>query len=282
MNYFTKTGKEDVEEIYDIARDDYKESIERFKDVTGYRDIEFGELPDIIGGVTIPYIDPSGESLDVKGGQIIMNDKYLENPGSEENFKEFLGALFHESGHLEDFRLESEKEYGFTKKEREYKTLLSEGLSSNLGLNGYPEAEKFYSEFFDRATDNFYEKVVGDKEDMEYGEVLEEMSEERYLVHVGLDTEEDVYDFQMLDRELGDLDEEEIYDLMDEVYNGNVDREKSYLIDFREEDIDADKIARHYLETHERVENNILNFEKEMKDSGKNIPSEVLPYLDDA
>ncbi len=263
--------------------DEYIETLEKFKDATGYREIEFSDLPDIIGGVTIPYIEPSETGVGIRGGEIKINDKFLEIPESEQNYRDFVETLFHEAVHLEDFRLESESDYGFNRKEREYKTILSEGLASKIGKNGYHDAERFYDMFYDEAEDYFYDEILNEK-GSNVGEILEDISEDKYLVHVGLNSKENVYDFQMLDKEIFDsnkeLGEEDIYEILDDIYQEGIDRDRSYLIDFRDEDVDSEKIAEHYLETHERVESNILDFKDEMDKNGYSFPNKLLPFAE--
>jgi len=280
-----KSYAEEMEVLFENEKkksvDDYIDTLENFKDAMNYRDIEFSELPDIIGGVTIPYIEPSDNGVKVKGGEIKINDKFLETPGSEHNYRDFVETVFHEAVHLEDFRLESETDYSFNRKERDYKAMLSEGLASKIGKNGYNEAKKFYEMFYDRVEDRYYDNILNEY-DADVGEILEEISSEKHLVHVGLNSKEDVYDFQMMDKEIfgddNELSEEDIYGILDEIYPVGIDRDRSYIIDFRDEDVDADKIGEHYLNAHDRVESVLLKFSDEMDKSGVSFSDDLIPF----
>lgn len=224
-----------------------------------HANLRFESMPGHVGG----YTHTDYEVMD--DGEIVItaNDIYLNEmllPGEHEEslvpvpalFRDtidfydeaegLLDTFYHELGHGKQFRDIKETDQLYTEEELDALLPLHEGQTSyNADDASYRDMNEFYEAFLD--------EVEGGESP---GDALYDMSEEYRVDVVHLEDDGDgIYDFIVTPRD-EDLDERELYEMVEDAYGMDVLEDKSYEVDFRE--YDADKLGEHIIQVQDEIE----------------------------
>ncbi len=268
---------------------DLHDYVDAAADIAGFDDIAFEPLPDYLGGATIPALElDADDRYRITGAnRVQLNEKYLEG---EESYDTFIGTVNHELAHVFQFEDIGERNEYFSDDELDYLLFLQEGQAAyNADGKSHPFAREFYGEFYERYMEEAKELIEESDEltnesleaykEFAAGETLKDLSEENYLavVELGLEDGGDAYQNMMLDRDdVGELDEDEIYELADDLFLGEVDPDGSYTVDFRDDDIDAHKLGKHLVD----VQGDLSQYYEELWEEGYDLPLGAVRNLD--